>query len=297
MSSKKFKSYIPVDLVKSEEDGEWNIQGIASTEDPDLQGEKVLQDGLDISALKAGKGLFNWDHHKGPENILGSIEDAEFVDHDGKKALLVKGYLFKETERARAFYNILKSLKKGASPRVHMSIEGKILERDFSDKKTIRQARIDKVALTMDPVNPNTFTTLAKSLAADKLEDNDVVKTVEEIEETVEISKKQLNDLLTAMNALIVKNEGVDKALMAGAGGEKAPEARADGEAMTKESLDKEAKIVTHQESKKKSRKAMIKSVIDDLRKSHPNVDPLDLTEWVLEMFMHKLDSKEKSND
>jgi hypothetical protein len=166
-----FKFYTPVELIKAEKDGQevWQIQGIASTDDQDLQGESIDQNGLDISVLKAGRGLFNWDHQKGPENILGQIEDADFVDHNGKKALMVKGYLFQHQERAKAFYNILKSLKKGSGSRVHFSVEGKIIARDLQDQKNIKKARIDKVALTLDPVNPFTYAQLVKSLIPQKL--------------------------------------------------------------------------------------------------------------------------------
>lgn len=167
---KNFLFHVPVELVKSESDEEavdsWQIQGIASTDEEDLQGEVVNQDGLDISLLKAGRGLFNYDHQKGPENILGQIEEADFIDQDGKKALFVKGYLFKNSERGKAFYNILKSLKKGTTHRVHFSIEGKILRRSFDNPKHIANARIDKVALTFDPVNPVTYCSLVKSLQA-----------------------------------------------------------------------------------------------------------------------------------
>src|SRR6185369_922744 len=110
MKEKDFKFYVPLELEKGEKDGDeqWVVSGVASTGDEDLQGETIDQSGLDISMLKAGRGLFNWDHQKGPENVLGQIEDADFVTKDGKTVLMVKGYLFKHQDRAKAFYNILK---------------------------------------------------------------------------------------------------------------------------------------------------------------------------------------------
>ena len=60
MADKDFKFHVPVELIKSEDD-QWKVKGIASTPDQDLQGEVIEQHGLDISALKAGRGLFNWD--------------------------------------------------------------------------------------------------------------------------------------------------------------------------------------------------------------------------------------------
>jgi hypothetical protein len=259
---KSFQFHIPVELEKSQDaNGEevWSIKGIASTPDTDLQGEVVDQNGLDISLLKAGRGLFNVDHQRGPENVIGQIEDAEFIKQDGKKALFVKGYLFKHQPKAQAFYNILKSLKKGTGPRVHMSIEGKILQRDVMNKAVIRNARIDKVALTLDPVNPYTYVELAKSLASGNLD---------EIPEPAHLTVEK-NEL-----AEMIK-EAVQKALTAGAGPALAPTSRTGGEALTKESL--ESKIKNIQKKDKKSQKRMLKSILKRMCELHPEEDPKDL--------------------
>ena len=48
--SDNFKFNVPLDIIKSDDDG-WKVKGIASTEDKDLQGEIVKQQGLDISVL------------------------------------------------------------------------------------------------------------------------------------------------------------------------------------------------------------------------------------------------------
>ena len=278
---KNFTFHIPVELIKGEGEGEhdgWRVRGIASTPDQDLQGEVVDQDGLDISSLKAGRGLFNYDHQKGPENILGQIEDAEFITHDGKKALQVEGYLFKHQERSKAFHNILKSIKKANGPRVHMSIEGKIMERDTFDTSKIKKARIDKVALTLDPVNPYTFAELCKSLTAPE-EAIETVQVPEIITDTIELSRDSVEKLLDIAS----------KALSAGAGGSKAPSARSGGEAMQSESLEKDLKNVTYSKKNKKTKKEMIKSLIDGLVKAHPNEDPLDLAKWAVEAFANKV--------
>lgn len=282
---KDFLVHIPVELIKGENDDEpWRVRGIASTDDADLQGEIIEQEGLDISLLKAGRGLFNFDHQKGPENILGQIENAEFIMHEGKKALHVEGYLFKEQPRSQAFRNILKSLKKGNGPRVHMSIEGKIINRDPSDQRRIRKARIDKVALTLDPVNPYTFAELCKSLAAPEAAptflqtaEGGQVHAIEIVEEMVTIPKKQL----------IALTEYAQKALAAGAGNASAPATRTGGAAMAKESLDKNCSPnMGSNQKKKKTSKAMVKSLIDSLKTAFPTEDPLKLAEWAIEAFI-----------
>lgn len=282
-----FKFSIPVDIQKSDEnDSKWRVKGIASTENPDLQGEEVVQEGLDISLLKAGRGLFNLDHKKDPEYVLGQIEDANFIKYDGKTALEVEGYLFDKQPKAQAMYNILRSVKKSNGPRVHMSIEGKVLERDAFNSKKIKKARIDKVALTLDPVNPFTFADLAKSFNGDaelpgdsEISENDVV-----------ISRAKLEKLLDV----------VTKALEAGAPSG-APSTRANGEVVQSESLDSKAKMVTYKEKKKKLDKGMVKSVIDSLWKAFPNRDPKELVEMTIEAFAQKLEIskevKETPND
>jgi len=284
MSEKDFKFNLPIELIKSsdKEDDDatsWQIQGIASTPDEDIQGETVDQDGLDISLLKAGRGLLNYDHLKGPENVLGQIEDADFIDKDGKKCLMVKGYLFKHQERSKAFHNILKSLKKGASTRVQMSIEGKIIQRDFGNNKAIKKARIDKVALTLDPINPYTYAELVKSLNSP---------------EPIEPSPEQLtSDLITIAKSDLEKLvEFAQKAMSAGAGGAKAPGSRTGGEAMSKESLEQSPKNITYQASKKNKNKAMVRSLMKSLREMYPSHDPVEIAEMVVESLVDRLNDE-----
>lgn len=223
--------------------------------------------------------MFNHDHQKGPENILGEIEDADFIDHNNGKALFVKGYLFKHQDRAKAYYNIMKSLKKGSNHRVHFSIEGKILQRSFNNPKHIAKARIDKVALTLDPVNPITYCSFAKSLAF--------------INE--EISKGNLEDLEKEVgieNTIIITKEDVLKTLAAGAGYTKAPEARTNGEALQKESMDSKLKKISY--DKKKNKKEMLKSIIDIFREEYPGEDPLMIAKNVISVYKDLINKKGK---
>lgn len=292
---KDFQFHVPVELVKadSEEDGAvdaWQIQGVASTAGEDLQGEIVDQNGLDITMLKAGRGLFNFDHQKGPENVIGQIEEAEFMESDGSKALFVKGYLFKHSERGKAFYNILKSLKKSDLHRVHFSIEGKILKRCLNNPKNIANARVDKVALTFDPVNPVTYCSLVKSLnAMNIISENDLTKgevempaheAVKEHKRLINVlesddkkddkkeAKKQKKELkeykkevgkveksITLSRKTAEKLlEIAQKALSAGAGHAGAPGDMTGGAAMMTESMDKDPKNVTYDKKKKKKK-------------------------------------------
>ena len=168
-----FMVFCPVELLeKSSKDEDpyrdCHIKGIASTEDRDLQSEILKSNGLNISALNEGKGIFNYDHKEGPENVIGKVEEADITD----QGLQVQGYLFKDHDRGKAFLQILKSLKPKDKHRVQMSVEGKILERSGIDSKVITKANITKVALTLDPVNPKTYTELVKSFLGNTITGN-----------------------------------------------------------------------------------------------------------------------------
>src|SRR4051812_39591731 len=114
--SEKFKVIIPASLEKSE-DGEWRVYGLASTSRKDLQGEVVDLKGLDLAPIQKGRGVFNFDHKKGPENTVGAIDAFKLTD----KGLYLGGYLFKEHDRAKAIRQIMTSLKKSDKGRMGMS--------------------------------------------------------------------------------------------------------------------------------------------------------------------------------
>lgn len=293
---KSFKFHIPIELTKADDksEGEWNIQGIASTPDEDLQGEIVDQEGLDISLLKMGRGLFNDNHKNDPESVVGQIEDAEFRTENGKKVLFVKGYLFKHQPKAQAYYNIMKSLKKGNPPRIHMSVEGKILERDILNNKRVRRARIENVALCISPVNPHTFADLIKSLNG-PIENipgnNEVVFSIDEAEQVL----KAL-DIINVIKAFDFSKcsqtcslrETFGKAISAGAGYAGSPTSRTGGAAMATESLEKDPKSVTYDKKKIKLTKAMLSLISEELVKSFPDMDEKAIAELLIDVLKTK---------
>jgi len=256
---KSFCFSIPVELMKSnavegdEPEDSWKIRGIASTEDKDLQGEKLLQDGIDLSVIKSKRGLFNNNHSNQPEDILGEIDDAEVIELEGKKCLSVEGYLFKHQPRAQAYYNIMKSVRKGGNSRVHYSVEGKVVERDLNDSTKIKKAVISRVALTLDPINPYTFAELAKSLAA-------VQDPPQEPSQENTISQEDLFHSILDFT----KSE-LEKAISAGYG-DKAPSQKTGGEVTQKESLDKKPKKL-RKNCKKSIEKAIVDAIIKTLEK------------------------------
>lgn len=157
---------IPVDSVeltksKSGKDEEWTIQGLASTNSLDQQGEIVLVKGLDLSYLDSGRGTFNWNHRgdSDPSSVVGIITESRRTPNN---ELFIKGKLLKSLPKARHVYDLLKALQKDCPDRkMGMSIEGKVLARNGNQ---IVKAWVKAVALTLDPVNKDTWVSFAKSM-------------------------------------------------------------------------------------------------------------------------------------
>lgn len=230
-NGQSFKFHIPVDVTKGG-DGKYKIRGLASTEDRDLQGEIVKQSGLDFTPIREGKGLFNWNHKSDPQFILGKVDKAETTE----KGTMVEGYLFDKVDNAKAVIQIMESLKPEDKSRIQMSIEGKIIERDSVDPTTINRARVEKVALTLDPVNPSTYAEFAKSLTPGAS-----VASEGDAEEYLRIPKSQFNEMM----------DKIEKTLSVGDSGTGAPGARTGGGALAAESLD--GKVKDTKKKKKKS--------------------------------------------
>lgn len=156
------------EITKAEktEDGDWIFDGIASTSDPDLQGESIDPKGLEIDYLlgkglpKAAGGFINYDHD--PTTIVG-------VPLDGK--ITPQGFWIRwkalKTPLMTKIVDQMKALKDAGWPRRYgMSIEGVVKEYDKTDPSKIKRAFIRNVALTPTPVNPYTYVDFAKSLMA-----------------------------------------------------------------------------------------------------------------------------------
>lgn len=154
-----FRFHIPASFTKGD-DGKMWISGIASTEHEDLQGEKIKQDGLELSYFLK-RGFFNDDHAKETGAKVGIPTEAVIT----KKGLWVKGYLL-ETGRAKSIFELATALEKaGGERKLGFSVEGKVMGRDNNNPRVITKAWIKDVAVTASPINPNTFLELAKSFA------------------------------------------------------------------------------------------------------------------------------------
>jgi hypothetical protein len=230
----KFSVILPAEFQKTD-DGEWRVYGLASTPKRDLQGEVIDLKGLDLNPIQKGKGIFNWDHKEGPENTIGAIDMYKKAD-DG---LYLGGYLFKEHDRAKAIYQIMSSLKKSDRGRVGMSVEGVIKKRAGDDGKTISKATITKCALTMNPVNTDTYADLVKSLSTGEVEfDRDMLSDgilPENSAATPKTEGKSTEVLFTASQVMDL----LQKALSVGSSyATSTPAQLTGGDALAKEDLD-----------------------------------------------------------
>lgn len=258
--SDDFKIIVPAEIRKSD-DGEWVVEGVASTASRDRQGETICQDGIDPTPIDEGRAYFNWDHHKGPENILGPIDT--YKRENGN--FVVKGRLFKNHGKAQAVREIMTSLGKSDRGRMGMSVEGKILERG-SDGKTIKKCIINAVALTMNPVNQESYAELVKSLNGADLDIH--TKATAEPANSDEPKFSMTEVMQFIQKALSV---GSDYAVSK-------PAELNEGGALSQENLDKKPKNSTSSDKKKKLKyktsESMAKSIdnlLNKLQGLYPN--------------------------
>jgi hypothetical protein len=168
MDELDFDFFMPVGLVKSRKVqtpsaplDEWRIGGIASTEDEDLDGERVIQKGIDLGYLDSGWGIFNWNHRKDPDEFLGPIDHVEKLS----KGLWTEGYLWQDVDRARHVHNVLTSVPPGAKSPFGFSVQGKAFLRRNGN---LVKSMVREVALTHCPINQHTYADLLKSFEGKK---------------------------------------------------------------------------------------------------------------------------------
>jgi hypothetical protein len=161
----EFRFFMPVTAVSKavgdKKDGQRVVQGVASTSDKDLQGETVLQHGIDY-AYFLKHGYINDDHKSGPEHKVGEPTACRMTPG----GLWVKGFLYKGKQRSDFWWEHLNALEQSDSKRkVGFSIQGKIVRRNG---KTIEKCWLQDVAITASPVNTSTWAEIVKSLSAEK---------------------------------------------------------------------------------------------------------------------------------
>jgi len=161
------------------------IEGIASTENRDSQGESLDLSGADISTLLDGRGFVNSDHSGRFEHLVGRVveakkiychEDCESVSQSKYWNETRKPFLWTKLElwdghghpEADAISSIYKFYNdKNEEAPIKLSVEGKTLERGPGG--SLKRTMIKGVALTVHPANKTTKTdvvSIVKSMGA-----------------------------------------------------------------------------------------------------------------------------------
>lgn len=169
MKRDNFRFFIPAKISKAgdgEGEDEMILEGIASTNSKDRQGETLLPQGFDFSVLK-NYGFVNWHHQadKDPSAIIGEPIECKLTETD---EFFIKAMLYPESDVAKEAFKLADVLNNNSKTRrLGWSIEGKATKRDPANKKRILKARITGVALTYMPINADTFATIVKAMQGD----------------------------------------------------------------------------------------------------------------------------------
>ena len=154
----------------SDPHGRRMIEGVASTPDRDMQGEIVEPMGLDFSYF-ARHGRLNWDHGKGPSDIIG--EPLKWTQKP--EGVYLYGLLYSGIKRADEAYALLQA---GAT--LGWSLEGKVLERDPADPTRVTKAAVINCAVTHNPVCTETWCKLTRGEVSKSLDTSAGAPVVQE---------------------------------------------------------------------------------------------------------------------
>lgn len=140
--------------VEDVQKSETYISGYASLPNTDRDGEKILKDGIKFDKFLK-YGYVNYQHSHEPEDIVGVPVSAN-VDSKGLKVVIKMLHV----PRAKALVNLIKEGQRIGKPLVGFSVEGKVVEKDPVENNVLKQVDVSWVALTADPINPETPKTL-----------------------------------------------------------------------------------------------------------------------------------------
>jgi len=277
-----FRFVLPAELSKSA-DGEWRVKGRASTESKDRQGEIILQKGVDLTPIDQKKGYFNFDHLPGVENLLGVIDSYQKIPGDG---IYVEGRLFKNHTKAKSVYEIMSSMNKADMSRIGLSVEGKVLERDPKNPKIIRKCQIRNVAITLNPVNTDTYADLIKSMSSSDIQ----FEATEENSNSTPATVENNEPTFTASQVLQLLQKAMG---MSAAPADMTPTQKTGGDALAPESCVEEPTDVL---KKKKSLKKMCKSeymsnlsgILEKIQELYPQASKDDLWAAIKTRINHK---------
>lgn len=197
-----------INLYKAEkQDAETaKIAGVISTDEVDLQGETVKQEGLDFDYFLK-KGVFNYEHKAGAENMLGYPTKVR----KRKGYTEVEGVLLLDKPKARDIFDTAQALQKAGRQRtLGFSIEGQVLERDAMKPQLVTKARVINCAITSNPINPNTSLELIKSILALKGTVGYQTPSVSDPNELNGLVPQQLDSMISNATSTVIDNSLLD---------------------------------------------------------------------------------------
>jgi len=167
-----FEFHMP--LLKSEgaSDAEMLICGVASCQDKDLQGEEVIQKGINFTPCMES-GAINWDHRETPDCILGfpthmsivNVDDHPRLKKSGAQGhvLYAEGKLYKGHAMAEWAWSLMKAMEQNNAPRrLAWSVQGRVYERN---QHRLTKSEVRHLALTHQPIQVKSFAEVLKSLS------------------------------------------------------------------------------------------------------------------------------------
>lgn len=173
----KYSVFIPIedhDLLKSvsvDENGDYIVQGVLSSDDVDEEDDSITPEGMDCSYFLE-KGWVKYEHGKNPNQFIGEPMEVRVgrFEHPtlmkSVNGIFVKARLFANRELTKQAIEAMTDLQKSHTKRrMGWSIEGNVQERNKKGK--IVKSILRNVVLTMNPVNTSTWAELAKSFAKD----------------------------------------------------------------------------------------------------------------------------------
>jgi hypothetical protein len=172
----RFSLWLPVELEAMEKSGEgqgedqreYFINGILSTEHEDEDGETVVQKGMDLSYFLA-HGKLTYGHPASIHNVCGEPISATPTVVEGKQATALKGRLFTTGARGRLGRSVVETAEmmkaSGARTGLGLSVEGVVLGRDPKDAKRVVKSKVYTAAIDPSPKNHHSwFETMAASM-------------------------------------------------------------------------------------------------------------------------------------
>jgi len=138
------------------------VEGLASDDSIDQEGQSLLPSGYDFSHFLT-KGLINLEHYTSRKANSKYWIGEPIAAHVKGEQFFVKAKLWKKSPEARDFYDkIIEMKESGSTRKPGFSIEGKSIEKDPFNPNKILKAKILNMAVTMSPVNSNSWLDISK---------------------------------------------------------------------------------------------------------------------------------------